>query len=245
MRARMHVIGESVVFFNDTATTEIYTLSLHDASSDLSERPWSGPRARAAPGSPSPATLGSARDLKGPCAAPKSVPPLRPRPREAETGTEVPIKQHLPTKEPAPRRWLSPPRSLPHPRGNPSKGNTRARARACPPPHGTPWGATRHPSPQRGTGTPPLPTRPPAPQTHQRSSGHLRRPTGTGNNTATRPRAPEGRPGMLQGHRQRPGERAHAPGKARGAAATRPAPPWGGAAFETQPRGTGDRKSVV
>src|SRR3712207_7255960 len=74
MRARMHVIGESVVFFNDTATTEIYTLSLHDASSDLSERPWSGPRARAAPGSPSPATLGSARDLKGPCAAPKSVP---------------------------------------------------------------------------------------------------------------------------------------------------------------------------
>lgn len=151
----------------------------------------------------------------------------------------MPIKQHLPTKEPAPRRWLGPPRSLPHPRGNPSKGNTRARARACPPPHGTPWGATRHPSPQRGTGTPPLPTRPPAPQTHQRSSGHLRRPTGTGNNTATRPRAPEGRPGMLQGHRQRPGERAHAPGKARGAAATRPAPPWGGAAFETQPRGTG------
>src|SRR3712207_8355846 len=134
MRARMHVIGESVVFFNDTATTEIYTLSLHDASSDLSERPWSGPRARAAPGSPSPATLGSAGDLKGPCAAPKSVPPLRPRPREAETGTEVPIKQHLPTKEPAPRRWLGPPRSLPHPRGNPSKGNTRARARACPPP---------------------------------------------------------------------------------------------------------------
>ncbi|KJD24939.1 hypothetical protein TM43_08650, partial [Campylobacter jejuni subsp. jejuni] len=87
--------------------------------------------------------------------------------------------------------------------------------------------ATRHPSPPRGTGTPPLPTRPPASQTHQRS-GHLRRATGTGNDTATRPRAPEGRPGTLQGHRQRPGERAHASKKARGAAATRPAPPGGG-----------------
>src|SRR5947208_17108409 len=34
----------SFFFFNDTATTEIYTLSLHDALPI--SRPWSGPRSR-------------------------------------------------------------------------------------------------------------------------------------------------------------------------------------------------------
>src|SRR5436853_7697065 len=37
-------------FFNDTATTEIYTLSLHDGSSDLSRRTaWLRPRSRQSP----------------------------------------------------------------------------------------------------------------------------------------------------------------------------------------------------
>src|SRR3712207_7604898 len=36
--ARMHTISCSIFFFNDTATTEIYTLSLHDALPILRSR---------------------------------------------------------------------------------------------------------------------------------------------------------------------------------------------------------------
>src|SRR2546426_4772102 len=62
----------SFFFFNDTATTEIYTLSLHDA---LPISPASGgPRTAARPGSSSPGTSASSRrseehtsELQSPC----------------------------------------------------------------------------------------------------------------------------------------------------------------------------------
>src|SRR2546430_12672592 len=49
------IVGVSVFFFNDTATTEIYTLSLHDALpiSTSRRRPWASrgttPRASSSP----------------------------------------------------------------------------------------------------------------------------------------------------------------------------------------------------
>src|SRR2546426_12541307 len=45
----LHTFHFFFFFFNDTATTEIYTLSLHDAlpiSTSVAERPWAGRWAR-------------------------------------------------------------------------------------------------------------------------------------------------------------------------------------------------------
>src|SRR5256885_12693799 len=58
----------SFFFFNDTATTEIYTLSLHDALPICtgSRRRWSTPAARRRPGST--AGCGSLTARRSPCA---------------------------------------------------------------------------------------------------------------------------------------------------------------------------------
>src|SRR2546422_7685425 len=73
-------------FFNDTATTEIYTLSLHDALPILSCRP---PR----PGSSRPASS-RARTLRssGPCARPRAA--RRPF-RSEEHTSELQSRLHL------------------------------------------------------------------------------------------------------------------------------------------------------
>lgn len=85
------------------------------------------------------------------------------------------------------------------------------------------------------------------------------------NSTTTRPRAPEGRPGALQGHHRGSNEaRSHTRAGARGVAAAQPSPPRGGplaghtpgrqskriccvrrptAPLDTPRRGTGDQRS--
>src|SRR5690348_18120135 len=77
-------------FFNDTATTEIYTLSLHDALpiSCPGRRPRRSGRARARP-SPGPARPdGSARRR---CAPPAGATPCGPRSEEHTSELQSPV----------------------------------------------------------------------------------------------------------------------------------------------------------
>src|SRR3712207_7595169 len=86
-----------VFFFNDTATTEIYTLSLHDAlpilpgSTSGSARPWSGS---------GPATSGRT----SPPSPPSSTPPSPSAPRRRHSSTPSRSEEH--TSELQSRQYL-------------------------------------------------------------------------------------------------------------------------------------------
>src|SRR3712207_7465613 len=77
VRARMFTL---FFFFNDTATTEIYTLSLHERSSDLS--PFAGPP-----------------DKPRPCPAPRSVPACAGSPRSRSSPSAPPGAARTPRSE--------------------------------------------------------------------------------------------------------------------------------------------------
>src|SRR3712207_7218037 len=82
----------SVLFFNDTATTEIYTLSLHDALPI-----WGGSSASRCAGSRTPSSRGSAWPTWRPSAPPASRSTARGR-RSSEIGkhtSELQSRQYL------------------------------------------------------------------------------------------------------------------------------------------------------
>src|SRR6266498_2413874 len=104
-----------IFFFNDTATTEIYTLSLHDALPIRCSRPTDGwpprPRSSSSPGTPPPAARGRwSRSSAPPWSASSntSTPePLRTEVRSTATNSTVP--PYWPTgPEAAVHGWATP-----------------------------------------------------------------------------------------------------------------------------------------
>src|SRR3712207_8127901 len=86
-------------FFNDTATTEIYTLSLHDAL-PIYDRPWGSRRARAAArpgrGRRRSCTPGRRSRAAASATAPAAGPsPCRRSPRSEEHTSELQSRQYL------------------------------------------------------------------------------------------------------------------------------------------------------
>src|SRR3712207_7887349 len=80
-------------FFNDTATTEIYTLSLHDALPIL----WCAARRCRSPPGPGPPAPAPARGPSRTCSspAPPSRAPRPGRPRSEEHTSELQSRQYL------------------------------------------------------------------------------------------------------------------------------------------------------
>src|SRR3712207_8505643 len=90
----------SVFFFNDTATTEIYTLSLHDAlpiSVSSPRTPPAGPRWRESNRGARPASAACASSTSPPRRTVPSRPSsgARPTPRSEEHTSELQSRQYL------------------------------------------------------------------------------------------------------------------------------------------------------
>src|SRR3712207_7552117 len=83
------VSSVSFFFFNDTATTEIYTLSLHDAL-PISPQKWGGRLSAAAPGPPRPSLA------QAPRSSPQvAIPASRAPCRSEEHTSELQSRQYL------------------------------------------------------------------------------------------------------------------------------------------------------